>query len=552
MGLVAVYFRHCREGEDAETALLDEKQPSLMLTMRQTTLNMIASAGLVKDRTDNSMPVEVVISLPEVAPAVKPHLPMAQSSTEIPACMAAGHSTLLCDDISYLVRDQLPIDENAKPHLALPEFSLTTLNVHAPIHKRIEGGTRESTMEGLFIPRNSRILDLLLSEPPTVICLQEFWICNDKLASMYQGAFGPAGYNMYLTPRTNCRGDGLLTMVAKGRFDVLDHQRIELNDCADRVGHLLHLKGVGSAPGQQEALVVNTHLMFPHNTHSRLIRLRQCAKLLSYLQSYALQHGLAGVPIVIAGDWNGEPEGAVARFMRSQGFVSAYDELNADKGRWVSHLNHHAEAVGVDYVWLLNPSDQCGSLTSNWQQLVCGCITAELLSRGIATTAGAYGYFDARNRGFITPADFLEGLKALKLIGDEGIGLLENEIEELAVYVDGNQDGVIDREEFAWLLDMTGAEELMAVCEGDIVEFLLKYAACHARCPMHVETFNADLQLLDASFPDSFSRGVWPEGYREEISDHAPLSVKFSFAPTPATQPNPQPRGLTEVLHSIV
>lgn len=188
---------------------------------------------------DNSMPVEVVISLPEVAPAVKPHLPMAQSSTEIPACMAAGHSTLLCDDISYLVRDQLPlnqcyyfyvvlwsnvffqmqcpvfwyciscctstfgqfffpqtrkkpphamwfargggalhmapmkfcflflvehffdfakahwmwpIDENAKPHLALPEFSLTTLNVHAPIHKRIEGGTRESTMEGLFIP----------------------------------------------------------------------------------------------------------------------------------------------------------------------------------------------------------------------------------------------------------------------------------------------------------------------------------------------------------------------------------------------------------------
>lgn len=60
---------------------------------------------------DNSMPVEVVISLPEVVPAVKPHLPMAQSSTEIPACMAAGHSTLLCDDISYLVRDQLPLNQ---------------------------------------------------------------------------------------------------------------------------------------------------------------------------------------------------------------------------------------------------------------------------------------------------------------------------------------------------------------------------------------------------------------------------------------------------------
>lgn len=48
----------------------------------------------------------------------------------------------------------------------------------------------------------------------------------------------------------------------------------------------------------------------------------------------------------------------------------------------------------------------------------------------------------------------------------------------------------IDPEEFMWMLDMTTAEETMEACGGDIVEFLLRYAASHAKCPMHVETFN--------------------------------------------------------------
>eukprot|EP00667_Euglena_gracilis_P003153 EG_transcript_3160 len=506
--------------------------------MPRATVNMIASAGFTKSFVDVPTEIAVVVPLPLAEGAqARQHILALPSTTTIPVGMAGSFTELPWGDISYLERKPIPTEENAAAQLALPRFSLTTLNIHAPIYKRIRGGNREAALEGLFIPRNNRIVNLLLSHSATIICLQEFWIDNKKLATLYEGAFGSAGYRLYLTPRTNCRGDGLLTMVAKDHFDVLDQRRIKLNDCADRVGHLLHLKGVGSAPKQQEVLVVNTHLMFPHDTNSRLMRLRQCAKLLSFIQQYAMQRQLAGVPIVIAGDWNGGTDGAVARFMRSQGFVSTYDQLHAEKGRWVSHLNHHAEAVGVDYVWLLNPSDQCGSLTSNWQQLVCGCITARLVSLGITTTEGAYDFFDPQHRGFITPAELLDGLRDLNLVGSEGIGLLENEIEELAMYIDGNQDGVIDPEEFMWMLDMTTAEETMEACGGDIVEFLLRYAASHAKCPMHVETFNTDLQLLEASLPDCFARGVWPEAYCEEISDHAPLSVKFSFAPAPPGTP---------------
>ena len=54
-----------------------------------------------------------------------------------------------------------------------PYLSLTTLNVLAPIYKRIDSdGTRESEFADRFMARNQRILDLLLSRGSSVICLQ--------------------------------------------------------------------------------------------------------------------------------------------------------------------------------------------------------------------------------------------------------------------------------------------------------------------------------------------------------------------------------------------
>jgi len=59
-------------------------------------------------------------------------------------------------------------------------FSLTTANVLAPIHKRIDkDGTRESAHESLYLARQHEVIEHLLRDKnphPDVICLQEFWV----------------------------------------------------------------------------------------------------------------------------------------------------------------------------------------------------------------------------------------------------------------------------------------------------------------------------------------------------------------------------------------
>eukprot|EP00667_Euglena_gracilis_P005083 EG_transcript_5111 len=422
-------------------------------------------------------------------------------------------------------------DTNAKPHRELPEFSITTMNVLAPIHRRLADGTREAAHPELYVSRNVRILELLLQDPATLICLQEVWICSKELVAMYQGALGPAGYNMYFTPRTNCRGDGLLTLVAADRFDVLDQCRVFYNDCGDRVAHLLRLRAKGSAPGTNELLLINTHLMFPHDENARLIRLRECTKLLAFLHQYTTQHDAAGLPVVICGDWNGRPGGHVARFMQSQGFVSVYDTVANPRTPWVSHLNHHGAAVGVDYVWLLNPSARRAGLSCNWCQLVCGSIVAQLVAQGFRTQEQAFNFFDTEGARAITPLQFVEGVRRLGLTGEEGIGLVEGEVAELAQYIDANGNGVLEPEELRAFLDVRGAMALLRRVDWDPVEFLRVYALEHATCPLPPRHPQADLAIHSAELPPPCAAGMWPAGYEDRLSDHAPLSACLAFPP---------------------
>jgi hypothetical protein len=83
-----------------------------------------------------------------------------------------------------------------------------------------------------------------------------------------------------------------------------------------------------------DVLMVNTHLLFPHNTNSSLIRLRESFKILEYLHEYQEKMGGEVVeggkksrrlPVVMCGDFNGSIRGSVSRFLQSQGFESAYE-----------------------------------------------------------------------------------------------------------------------------------------------------------------------------------------------------------------------------------
>eukprot|EP00667_Euglena_gracilis_P010426 EG_transcript_10613 len=416
-------------------------------------------------------------------------------------------------------------------HTRAPEFSIMTLNVHAPIYKRLPDGTREADHENLYLPRNERIIQMLLQEANSVICLQEFWVANAQLVALYQARLQAAGYTLYVTPRTGDRGDGLCTAVALDRFRVLDRYNIPFKDVGDRVAHLVHLEEVGSGPQRGELLLVNVHLMFPHNTNCTVVRLRQAGKMLYNLKQYLDYKALANVPIVICGDWNGTSRGHLAGFMRSQGFISVYDEQHPGH-RWVSHLNHNATAVGVDCIWLLNPSAQAGSLTANWMRTACMNIAAHLSQLGIARPGAAFAFFDTEGRGTVTFEEFFDGVRRLGLTGEHSIGLLPHEIEELVQYCDADNDGVLAPQELLRAVDVEAAAMVLEQVGGDMSSYLTANAA--ASCPIRGLHHPYDLQIRHASLPPSFGQGIWPEGYRDEISDHAPLTAILGFPPATA------------------
>lgn len=74
---------------------------------------------------------------------------------------------------------------------------------------------------------------------------------------------------------------GLLISVQKEYFNVVNYRELLFNDCGDRVAQLLHVElafpflQCGNNDIGQEILIVNTHLLFPHDSSLCLVRLRQ-------------------------------------------------------------------------------------------------------------------------------------------------------------------------------------------------------------------------------------------------------------------------------------
>ncbi|XP_022735139.1 uncharacterized calcium-binding protein At1g02270-like isoform X2 [Durio zibethinus] len=270
-----------------------------------------------------------------------------------------------------------------------PCVSCTTFNILAPIYKRLDQqnqSVRESDFRAFWLARNERIVDWLLYERSSIICLQEFWVGNEELVHMYEERLGAAGYDTFKLARTNNRGDGLLTAIHKEYFRVLNHRELLFNDFGDRVAQLLHVQAVVPLSQnrndivEQEILIVNTHLLFPHDSSLSIVRLHQVYKILQYLETYQRENKLNQMPVILCGDWNGSKRGHVYKFLRSQGFVSSYDiahqytDGDADAHKWVSHLNHRGNICGVDFIWLRNPNKSQKPLKISWAEAAFGII----------------------------------------------------------------------------------------------------------------------------------------------------------------------------------
>ncbi|URE04440.1 calcium-binding protein [Musa troglodytarum] len=264
--------------------------------------------------------------------------------------------------------------------------SCTSFNILAPIYKQFseeDQSCRESQYRAYWLSRNKSIIGRLLGDRSSIICLQEFWLGNDELVNMYEKQLGDAGYISFKLAWTNNRGDGLLTAVHRDYFRIL---KLLFNDFGDHVAQLLHVESVvpfwhrENSSIQQQFLIVNTHLLFPHDSSLCIVRLQQLYKILQYIETYQKEHNLEPMPVILCGDWNASKRGHVYKFLQSQGFISSYDTVHkytdsdADAHKWISHRNHRGNICGVDFIWLLNPNKQRKPLRTSWNEAVFGII----------------------------------------------------------------------------------------------------------------------------------------------------------------------------------
>ncbi|KAJ3682642.1 hypothetical protein LUZ60_015215 [Juncus effusus] len=417
--------------------------------------------------------------------------------------------------------------------------SCTTFNILAPIYKRLgQENCRESEYRLYWLSRNQMILDRLLSDRSSIICLQEMWLKNEELVEMYEKRLGDENYQIFKLARTNNRGDGLLTAVNKSNFSVINYKELLFNDFGDRVAQLLHVESILPFPQNennknkntnisQEILIVNTHLIFPHDKSLCIVRLKQVYKILQCIESYQKEHKLGPMPIILSGDWNGSKRGQVYKFLRSQGFVSSYDtahhytDNDADCNKWVSHLNHRGNICGVDFIWLLNPNKDRKPLKTSWNQAVLAIIKY-LLRAASLSEYNAFELLKGDNSDdCITYSTFCQALTQLNLLHPNGLGT--EEIDELWAHADLDGNGLLDFQEFLnciwnpkWV-DQT--ENMNPKCEENEARFE-KGQISKKEIALGFNVKNAVL------FPPEVEKGMWPDNY--SLSDHAPLTVTFS------------------------
>ncbi|XP_043712390.1 uncharacterized calcium-binding protein At1g02270 isoform X2 [Telopea speciosissima] len=403
-----------------------------------------------------------------------------------------------------------------------PCISCTTFNILAPIYKRLDTenqSLRESQYRVYWLTRNQSILDWLLCERSSIICLQEFWVGNEELVHMYENRISDAGYINFKLARTNNRGDGLFTAVNMDYFRVVNYRELLFNDFGDRVAQLLHVESVvpfsqsWSSYIQPEILIVNTHLLFPHNSSLSIVRLHQVYKILQYVETYQKENKLKPMPIILCGDWNGSKRGHVYKFLRSQGFVSSYDtahqytDSEADAHKWVSHRNHRGNICGVDFIWLLNPDKNQKPLRRSWSEAVFGIIKSQLRKSSLAES-DAFAFLKADSHGdYITYIGFCEALG--------------QEVNDLWTHADTDENGAVDYKEFQQRIwDSTKTAEDLNDRREDVTRDTEKQA-------IGLNVKNAVL------FPPEVEKGMWPENY--SLSDHARLTVVFSPARMPCS-----------------
>jgi endonuclease/exonuclease/phosphatase family metal-dependent hydrolase len=438
-------------------------------------------------------------------------------------------------------------------------FSVSTLNVHCPAYRKLPCGALEKDERSAWLARHARILALELWETSDFVALQEVWYGCEELTELYVERLRPRfhlhGLRRGHRRRGRTRPDGLLTAVSK-EWAVVAEVEIDFADVGDRCAMLLHVRKVA---GGRELLVVNTHLLFPHNASSKQIQLREVHKLLDAIDAYKRTLGGRPLPLVLAGDLNAPPGCEVPRLLCAHGLVSSFHDCNGHTSALgaVTHRTHEGALVACDYIFSCNPSARRPQ-PRRWDELVLAELWGHMAAKGCGSADEAFALLcDAdetfeRERGararaagvgatipdrtsprtsFSAEAWFCH-LTALGLHETcaHAAALTDAEMRALHAYVDANLDGQISLEE--WRARMAGAVEIAQAKADDAESAACDVAADCAHAAYDIAPVRSTLT------PGCLALGEWPGeagghgtiGHDGDwVSDHGAVTTAFEF-----------------------
>lgn len=244
-----------------------------------------------------------------------------------------------------------------------------------------------------------------------IIALQEFWLDSNNL-SMFSNEFKRFNYEEIYYQRTGDRKDSLALLINKDKFTIKAIQKLQLCNARDRVALIVLLKDKLS---NKEFVLVNTHLSFPHDDIESLSQLNQMNIITNtlkiFINNYYNKDNEKGnidnsneksktptshndIPIILCGDFNVDIDSLLCNNLRKVGFFSVFDiqepskntsyysshhnngtnklhsktsstqispfnpikklnpKLRDSNFKYVSHINHMGEEVGVDHIFL--------------------------------------------------------------------------------------------------------------------------------------------------------------------------------------------------------
>jgi Endonuclease/Exonuclease/phosphatase family len=285
-------------------------------------------------------------------------------------------------------------------------------------------------------------LEFIVNVSPSIVCLQEFWVVDPDFSGLYKSALATAptststndvdtklqqfdSYKIESLKRTQRKNDGVAIAYKTADWKIVKRYDVPFDMPGQRVALALHLKRrspfdhehsepepeagtatataseaeAGAAVGVEndqtqtssgnesndriasdELLVVTTHLTFPHHCYDRKLRQRQIIALVDKLDALILSDGLRNLPVVVAGDFNGDSQDPTFKHMVDHGYRSAF-HLFHGRGPGVTHRNHNQDDVAVDFIFVRRHSLHLekGTTQHNLRKVASAAVVEDLI-----------------------------------------------------------------------------------------------------------------------------------------------------------------------------